>query len=153
MNILIIGSTGIGKSTLINEFLKLEKNKAEEGKSYKPMKIDSWPKKYPINGKDSPIKRIYLFDYEGIEKANNDGNDINSHFLKVQDFINNNDNTINAIWYCVNGNRLDGDEDYINKILNLYKEKIPIIFIYTKAYSYEEEEIVILKIFLINSIF
>ena len=141
MNILIIGSTGIGKSTLINEFLKLEKNKAEEGKSYKPMKIDSWPKKYPINEKDSPIKRIYLYDSEGIEKANNDGNDINSHFLKVQDFINNNDNTINAIWYCVNGNRLDGDEDYINKILNLYKEKIPIIFIYTKAYSYEEEEI------------
>ena len=105
------------------------------------MKIDSWPKKYPINEKDSPIKRIYLYDSEGIEKANNDGNDINSHFLKVQDFINNNENTINAIWYCVNGNRLDGDEDYINKILNLYKEKIPIIFIYTKAYSYEEEEI------------
>ena len=88
LNILIIGSTGVGKSTLINELLKLEKNKAEEGKGCKPMKIDSWPKKY-----------------------------------------------------CINGNRLDGDEDYIKKILNLYQEKIPIIFIYTKSYSIQEEDI------------
>ena len=145
LNILIIGNTGVGKSTLINEFLKLENNKSEEGKGHKPMKIDSWPKKYPINEDDSPIKNINLYDTEGIEKSCKDGNDINSHFLKVKKFLEDKNNKINALWYCVNGNRLDGEEEYIDKTLSLNELKIPIIFIYTKAYSNKEEEIDTIK--------
>ena len=142
LNILIIGTTGVGKSTLINEFLKLKNNRAEEGKGCKPMKIDLWPKKYPINNDDSTIKNIFLYDTEGIEKSNNKGNDINSHFLKIKNFITEHGN-INAIWYCISSNRLDGDEDYIKNLLDLYKSiiKIPIIFIYTKAYSNKEDDI------------
>ena len=139
LNILIIGSTGVGKSTLINEILKLKNNKAEEGKGWKPMKIDSWPKKYPIYENDSEIKNIFLYDTEGIEKSNKDGNDMNSHFSKIKEFLDKNEK-INAIWYCINGNRLDGDEDYLNGILKI-KKNIPIIFIYTKAYSNKEEDI------------
>ena len=49
---------------------------------------------------------------------------------------------MNAIWYCINSNRLDGDENYINKILELFVEsKIPIIFIFTKAFESREEDI------------
>ena len=50
---------------------------------------------------------------------------------------------MNIIWYCISGNKLDGDEKYINKILNMYnsKVKIPIIFVYTKAYASKEDEI------------
>ena len=70
------------------------------------MKIDSWPKKYPIYENDSEIKNIFLYDTEGIEKSNKDGNDINSLLLKIQEFLTINEK-INAIWYCVSGNRLD----------------------------------------------
>ena len=49
---------------------------------------------------------------------------------------------MNAIWYCINSNRLDGEENYINKILELFVEsKIPIIFIFTKAFESREEDI------------
>ena len=44
----------------------------------------------------------------------------------------------------MSGNRLDGDEEYLNKILNI-RNGIPIIFIYTKAYSNKEEEIESMK--------
>ena len=66
LNILILGNTGVGKSTLINEFLQLKNNKAKEGKGSQSMKIDSWPKKYPINEDDSPFDNINLYDTEGI---------------------------------------------------------------------------------------
>lgn len=39
INILVLGSTGFGKSTLINSILKLRSNKAEEGHTAKPMKL------------------------------------------------------------------------------------------------------------------
>ena len=125
--------------------MQLKENKAEEGKSSKSMRIDLWPKKYPINEEDSPIENINLYDTEGIEKTNKEGNDIESHFKKIKNFIFEQEliENINAIWYCISGNRLDGDEEYINNLLNLYSFylKIPIIFIYTKAYSTKEEEI------------
>lgn len=107
------------------------------------MKIDSSPKKYPINEKVSPIKRIYLYDYEGIEKAINDGKEINSHFFKVQDFFNNNENTKSALRYCKNWNSLERDENYIYiyKMINLYQGKKTSIFIYAKTNSIKEEEI------------
>ena len=144
INILLIGNTGVGKSTLINEFLQLKNNKAEEGNTSDPQKIDKWPKKYPVNENDTNIKGINLFDTEGIEKCGE--NDYNKHLEKIIQFIHSEDTEIkekmNAIWYCINSNRLDGDENYINKILQLFVEsKIPIIFIFTKAYESREDDI------------
>ena len=135
---LVIGNSHLGKSTLINEFLQLKNNKAEEGKSYKPMRIDKWPKKYPLNEDDSPFDNINLYDTEGIEKSNKEGNDIESHFKKIKNFIVKQEifNNINAIWYCISGNRLDGDEEYINKILNLYKNCHKILPLIGEASSH-----------------
>ena len=49
---------------------------------------------------------------------------------------------VNAIWYCINNNRLDGDEEYIKKIPEIFTGlKIPIIFIFTKAYESAEDDI------------
>ena len=90
-NILIIGSTGVGKSTLINEFLDLKDNKAPEGKTAIPQIIDDWPKKYPVNPGDTEIKGINIYDTEGIEKTKEGNNDINSHLDRIVTFISNPD--------------------------------------------------------------
>ena len=67
-NIILIGNTGVGKSTLINGFLQLKNNIAKEGNTAEPQKIDNWPKKYPVSKNDSDIRGINLYDTEGIEK-------------------------------------------------------------------------------------
>ena len=69
INILLVGGTGVGKSTLINEFLKLKGHIAQEGKTSDSQKIDNWPKKYPILSNESSIIGINLYDTEGIEKT------------------------------------------------------------------------------------
>ena len=139
INIIVIGSTGVGKSTLINEFLRLKNNQAKEGNTPDPQKIEAgWPKKYPVDEKDTDIIGINLYDTEGIEKTGE--NNFKTHLSKVCNFINSPEsdlkNKVNAIWYCINSNRLDGDQEYIDTILNLFEElKIPIIFIFTKAFE------------------
>ena len=149
INIVLIGSTGVGKSTLINEFLKLKNNKAKEGDTAEPQKIgEGWPKKYPVSEDDTDIKGINLYDTEGIEKTGENG--FNNHLSAIVNFIHSPEkdlkNKINAIWYCINSNRLDGDEEYINKIFDLFSSiKIPIIFIFTKAYSSREEDIYMIE--------
>ena len=147
-NIILIGNTGVGKSTLINEFLKLKNSKAKEGDSATPQKIDEWPKRYPIKENDSNIVGINLYDIEGIEKTGENG--FKNHLDKIVDFIHspklNLKDKINAIWYCINNNRLDGDEEYINKIFELFSGlKIPIIFIFTQAYKSEFKKIKMIK--------
>ena len=145
INIILIGGTGVGKSTLINEFLQLKDNKAKEGETADPQKIEEgWPKKYPVFQSDTDIKGINLFDTEGIEKKGE--NDFKNHLDKIVEFIHSPDlnlkEKINAIWYCINSNRLDHDEEYIQKIFDMFSNlKIPIIFIFTKAFANRELDI------------
>ena len=145
INIILIGGTGVGKSTLINEFLQLKDNKAKEGETADQQKIEEgWPKKYPVFQSDTDIKGIYLYDTEGIEKKGE--NDFKNHLDKIVNFIHSPDlnlkEKINAIWYCINSNRLDHDEEYIQKILDMFSNlKIPIIFIFTKAFANRELDI------------
>ena len=154
-NIILIGNTGVGKSTLINGFLHLKNNSAKEGDTAEPQKIGIWPKKYPINENDTDIVGINLFDTEGIEKTGDNG--FKPHMDKIVDFIHspetNIKDKINAIWYCINSNRLDGDEEYINSIFKIFTGltkqitglTIPIIFIFTQAYKSRKKDIKMIK--------
>ena len=76
INILLLGNTGVGKSTLINCILELKNNKAEEGHTVKPMNLESW-KKYPYNSEDTDIKGIQLWDSKGIESDDIEQNNEN----------------------------------------------------------------------------
>ena len=142
INILLLGNTGVGKSTLINCILELKNNKAEEGHTVKPMNLESW-KKYPYNSEDTDIKGIQLWDSRGIES-----NDIEQNNENVKKIIEENknylDKQIHCIWFCIHKNKFDeGEKNYINNLLEVYntKEKIPIIFIFTKAYNIYNETI------------
>ena len=147
-NVILIGNTGVGKSTLINEFLQLKKNIAKEGETADPQKIDNWPKKYPVSQEDTDVVGINLYDTEGIEKTGE--NDFQKHLQTIVKFIHSSKtdlkDKINAIWYCINNNRLDGDEEYIKKLFEYFSGlKIPIIFIFTKAFRSRKKEIKMIK--------
>ena len=154
-NILLVGKTGVGKSTLINGTLNLKKNKAIEGDDEIPQKIDGFSMVYPIDENDSDnLKGFYLRDTEGIEFSDENNNDIETHKKKIIEIIEKNisipNSQINCIWYCLNGNRLENsDKNYITSLINSYnKEKtiekikasfcnynIPIIFVFTQSYN------------------
>ena len=117
-NILVIGATGVGKTTLIKSILKLkdkEKGKSTEGyQPYESTGIRLWDTK-GINKIEDAEKEFTQFINEKIEKGN------------IDEFI-------HCIWYCVTGEQFTKTErKFLHKLSSLYKESIPVIIVYTKA--------------------
>ena len=112
------------------------------------MHIKGWSKKYPVNKEDTNVKNFNLWDTDGIELSNENQNNQENHLQKVIKHINDHktkpNEQINCIWYCINGPTFQqSEEKYIKALLVSYNEnfKIPIIFIYTKAYDSEAKNV------------
>ena len=136
LNILLIGPTGVGKSTLISEVLNIQ---TEIGFG-KPttQKIEYFTSEL--------LPFLRLADSRGIEKNNDSGVretcESIKNFIKEQLATKDPDKYIHCIWYCWTGSRLENCEvEVLKELTNQYSlEILPIIIVYTKAIDREEIE-------------
>ena len=135
-NILLVGCTNVGKSTLINEFLKLDndkKAKESEGGPTQTLDFTSY------EGKKNN-KFYTLYDTNGITNKGEDSieskkkNTIKEIEKRIKSH--NPNNLIHCIWYCFQGSNVQpSDKDFIESLLNIYSTySIPIIFVHTQTY-------------------
>ena len=134
ITILVIGKSGIGKSTLINHMLKFEGENLLETGVGKPVTKNT--KSY-INNE---LPFLNLIDTAGMElsKELNPENilknvhDTIKNTAKLVENENNNYNKyIQCIWYCINDSDLQEVE--LNLIKELKKKYIPLIVVYTHS--------------------
>ena len=135
-NILIMGNTGVGKSTLLNKILKDDLAKTDFGKACTQGK----PQEYESKN----VKGIRIWDTKGIEPGTYN---INAAHFDIEEAIdnlvkeNNPDKFIHCIWYCVCSNRFVKEEiDNLKKCYNLYIKKLPIIVIFTQSDNQEKAD-------------
>ena len=141
-NVLLVGNTNVGKSTLINEFLKLEEGKkAKESDGGPTDTIDFTPYKGENNN------NVYnLYDTNGITNDGKDcienkiANTIKEIDLRISS--ENPNKLIHCIWYCMTGSNIQpSDGKFIKELLNIYTTySIPIIFVHTQTYSKKQSE-------------
>ena len=135
LSIIIIGRSGVGKSTLINCILK--ENLAKEGTG-KIITIEN------SSYQNEKIPFLRLIDTRGIEFEQEYGpNSILNNalgYIKNQKNKENQDynNYISCVWFCLKGN--DIEEKEIEIINNLQKKEsnLPIIVVNTLKYEKEE---------------
>ena len=136
-NILLVGCTNVGKSTLIKEFLKLKESKIAEESGGGPTDTVEFKPYRGVNNN----KNYILYDTNGITNMG-----VDSIKLKTKNTIaqiekrlksKNPNELIHCIWYCFQGSNVQPSDKYlIESLLKIYTTyTIPIIYIHTQTYS------------------
>jgi len=123
-NIMILGGTGVGKSTLVN--LMFGKDVAQTGIG-KPLTSS-------ISSFEDPDVPIILYDtmgYEvGTKQQENFYDEVIDYCLRPQTNLN---NTIHLCWYCIQASGARFTDVDIKVISKLKKAKIPVAIVITKC--------------------
>ena len=133
LTVMLVGKSGVGKSTLINNLLKLENfEKAKTGiGNFQTTKIAAYSSK--------SVPFLKLVDTRGIELDHNYGPAFvlrdAENYINEQYTTNDPNNFVQCIWYCITGDRFEDSEiELLNLLRSAYGDnKIPIIFVYTQA--------------------
>ena len=141
-NVLLIGESGVGKSTLINAVLKREETEVGFGMTGTTQKMEIY------EGEGLPFRVIDTIGFEptffrktkainAVKKWSKD-----SARKKKEEADDQEDKQIHAIWFCVEGTRRKLFYDTIKSMLRatgMWKS-IPIVVVITKSYSSTESE-------------
>lgn len=132
LNIIVVGKTGVGKSTLINSVFR--ENLAETGMG-RPVTTHM----RRITKKDFPL---VVYDTRGFELGKSVQEDVKEEVMKtIRDGLACNDisKAIHCIWYCINAasNRIEPEEIEWLRELGAENEmtQVPIIVVLTQCFS------------------
>ena len=133
LNIVLVGPTGVGKSTLINSILELPKNKEAKTQTTDPCTMGE-----PTFYESNKIPFLRLADSRGIELDKYGVEEVvksTENFVNSQIKLQDPDKFVHCIWYCVTGARLEDIEiNSLKRLAALYdNDKLPIIVVYTQA--------------------
>lgn len=135
-NVLVIGNSGVGKSTLINAVLGKEKAVTGWGAegTTKELRI--------YESEEIPFRLIDTMGFEPDPKKSKDAVNSVKDWSKKCAKEGNEDNAINVIWFCVEGT---SSKLFPRAIEDLSKatamwESVPLIVVITKSYAVPERQ-------------
>jgi uncharacterized protein (DUF697 family)/GTP-binding protein EngB required for normal cell division len=135
-NVLVIGNSGVGKSTLINSVFGVEKAKTGWGNEGTTSKLEIY------ESESIPFRIIDSVGFEpSIIKKTKAINAVKK-WSKDSAKEGNEDNQINVIWFCVEGTSSKLFPETIKSLSTATAmwETVPVIVVITKSYSVPERE-------------
>lgn len=132
LNIVVIGKSGVGKSTLVNAVFGFDMAETGIGRP-----VTAHMKKY--TKKDFPMA---IYDTKGFELGKDAQKEVKEELIsKIQESIASRDinEAIHCIWYCVNASSNRFEPEEIEWIRNFEEQnrsyQIPIIIVLTQSFS------------------